>query len=86
MSKRERERERERANLVVNDGGETEVVKYLCAVAPDIDRAIFPPTLVIESIHLWEDGEKRKRGKRKKEGRGRKFQHCGTENDKLSLT
>ena len=39
-------------DLAVNDGGEGEIVEYLCAISPDRDTAVLPETLVIEAVHL----------------------------------
>ena len=38
--------------LAINNGRETEVIKYLCTVAPDVDRPILPLALIIEAIDL----------------------------------
>lgn len=38
--------------LAINNGRETEVIKYLCAVTPDVHRSIFPLALIIEAIDL----------------------------------
>ena len=39
-------------DLAVDDGGEGEIVEYLCAISPDRDTAVLPETLVIEAVHL----------------------------------
>lgn len=38
--------------LAINNGRETEVVKYLGAVTPDVNRSILPLALIIEAIDL----------------------------------
>ena len=38
--------------LAINNGRETEVVKYLGAVTPDVNRPILPLALIIEAIDL----------------------------------
>ena len=38
--------------LAINNGRETEVVEYLGAVTPNINRPIFPLALIIEAIDL----------------------------------
>ena len=39
-------------DLILNNGSEREVVKEVCEVFPDIRVAVFPQTLVVESINL----------------------------------
>ena len=39
-------------NLLVNDGRQWQEVHYLCAVAPDIDRAILAQALIVKAIDL----------------------------------
>ena len=38
--------------LAVNDGGQGQVVKYLRAVSPDRDTAVFAETFVVETVDL----------------------------------
>lgn len=38
--------------LVINQGGEGQVVEEICEVFPDIRVAVFPQTLVVESVDL----------------------------------
>ena len=38
--------------LVVNDGGQCQIVKHFGAVLPHIDRAVFAQALVVKAVHL----------------------------------
>ena len=39
-------------NSCVDDGSESEVIKNLGAVAPDINRSVFSETFVVETVNL----------------------------------
>lgn len=37
---------------VVDNGRQGQIIKDICAVPPDIQRAVFPQTLIIEAVNL----------------------------------
>lgn len=39
-------------DVLVDDGGQAQVVEDLCAVSPDVDAAVLPEALVVEPVHL----------------------------------
>jgi hypothetical protein len=39
-------------DLVIDEGGEREVVEEVCKVLPDVGVAVFAKTLVVESVNL----------------------------------